>query len=199
MFGLFKKKAPAQPAGLHLTRDQLVPRIKHHAFVLTLERAGVPKDQQPAITPLCGELLVTYAFDLPGSFIMASPSMLRDAGIMSGEVAQLALANLRRQLPEPQFFRRDDCGVAQVGDDLEATLLLVDSVWSAIAPTMQGELLAVVPRRNRLVLCDSANQEAMGALRELADDYFDEEDDQHRLSKQVMVRRGGCWTLYQPG
>lgn len=196
MFGLFKKQPP-QPSGPKVSRDQLVPRIKHQAFALMLERAGVPAEQRPATTALCGELLVTYAFDLPDSFVMATPDLLKEAGIATGEIEELALANLRRDLPQVNFFKQDECGVAQVGNDLEATLLLVDSVWSGIEPQMKGELLAVAPRRDRLVLCDSANSNAMSALHGLVDEFFNEHEDQHRLSKQIMTRRGGRWTLFE--
>lgn len=58
MFGFKKKdKAPA------LTASQLQPRIKHLNFLRALREAGVPADEVPYHTPLCGELLVTYAFD----------------------------------------------------------------------------------------------------------------------------------------
>lgn len=196
MFGLFKK-TPQKPNGPMVTRGQLVPRIKHQAFSLALERAGVPAEQRPVTTPLCGELLITYAFDLPDSFIMATPDLLEEARIAPADMGQLAIANLQRDLPQVSFSKQRECGLAQVGGDLEAALLLVDSVWGGIEPKMKGELLAAVPRRDRLVLCDSANAEGMGALRGLIGEFFDEHNDQHRLSKQLMVRRSGRWVLYE--
>lgn len=195
MFGLFKNTAP-KPAGVSVGSSQLVPRIKHLAFSASLERAGVPAEQRPVTTPLCGELLVTYAFDLPDSFVMATTDLLEQAGIAPDEVARLALANLTREMAEVQFNNQRDCGVAHVGNDLEATVLLVDSVWSKIGAKLKGELLAVTPRRDRLVVCDSANAQAVAALPALADEFFNEQQDQHRLSKQIMVRRGGRWVLY---
>lgn len=196
MFGLFKKPSP-KPSGLPVSRSQLVPRIKHRAFVETLERAGVPAEQRPLTMPLCGELLVTYAFDLPDSFVMATPSLLEQADIAPDEVARLATANLTRDMGEVQFDNQRDCGVVHVGGDLEATVLLVDNVWSKIDAKLQGELLAVAPRRNRLVVCDSANAAALAALPGLAGELFNEEQDQHRLSQQIMVRREGRWVVYE--
>ena len=45
MFGLFKKKAPAQSALPALRADQLQPRIKHLNFLKALQAPGVPPDQ----------------------------------------------------------------------------------------------------------------------------------------------------------
>lgn len=200
MFSLFKKAPPDPPRplpGPSVRRDQLVPRLKHVNFVRALERAGVPAGQRPATTPLCGDLLVTYAFDLPDSFMMASPSLLNQAGIEPSDVARLAVENLGRVLPEPQFADEDGCGVAHTGQELEATLLLVDSVWAPIESHIKGKLLVAVPRRNRLIICDSANAGAVRALPGLVHAYFAEHQDQHALSTQIMVRRNGHWTLYE--
>lgn len=196
MFGLFKKHAPAKPAVPALRREQLQPRIKHLNFLKALQAAGVPPDQQPAHSPLCGELIVTYAFDLPDSFMMATPRLVEQAGVSHAELPQLARANLERALPQPQFFVKDGCGLAVTGEDLEATLLLVDGVWNEMQPNFRGEIVAVAPRRDRLLMCDSANPASVAALREQAQAFFEEHDGPHRLSTRLMVRRAGKWTLF---
>lgn len=195
MFGLFKKNRAPAPAAPTLTRQQLVPRIKHLNFIRALDRAGVPPDKRPLTAPLCGELLVTYAFDLPDSFMMATPGMLAQAGIGSDEVAGLALANLKRTLPAPQFFAKDRCGLAHTGDNLEATLLLVDSVWTEMAGNFNGDILVTVPRRDRLLLCDSADAQACAVLAAMTAEFTNEHQDSHALSTQVMARRDGAWCL----
>jgi len=196
MFGLFKKKTPAPPAMPPLRAEQLQPRIKHLNFLKALQAAGVPPAQQPSHAPLCGELIVTYAFDLPDSFMMATTTLVGQAGVSVAELPRLAQANLERALPEPQFFAKDGCNIAVTGNDLEATLLLVDKLWDDMARQIRGEIVASVPRRDRILMCDSANPAALATLRAQAQEFFDEQDDAHRLSTQVMVRRGGRWTLF---
>ena len=196
MFGLFKKKPSAPPAMPVLRAEQLQPRIKHINFLKALQAAGVPADQQPSHAPLCGELIVTYAFDLPDSFMMATTRLVEQAGVSTAELPGLAQANLERALPEPQFFAKDGCNIAVTGNDLEATLLLVDKVWSDMAQHVHGEILVSVPRRDRILMCDSANPVALSTLRAQAQEFFDEQNDAHRLSTQLMVRRQGGWTLF---
>lgn len=94
MFGLFKKNAPAQSAPTALGADQLQPRIKHLNFLKALQAAGVPPDEQSSHAPLCGELIVTYTFDLPDSLMMATPGLVESAGVLAAEIAVLRPATL---------------------------------------------------------------------------------------------------------
>lgn len=191
MFG-FKKKAKPPT----LSASQLQPRIKHLNFLRALREAGVPAEEVPYNTPLCGELLVTYAFDLPDSLVMATAGLLERAGVGIKDLPSLAHANLRRVLPQPQFFAKDGCGLAYTGDGMEATLLLVDDVWNEMQPNFRGEILVTAPRRDRILMCDSADAAATAALRVQTREAFDEYDDPHRLSTQIMVRQGSGWALY---
>lgn len=200
MFGLFKKAPPAAPALPPLRAQQLQPRIKNVQFAKELQEAGVPAEQMPALTPLCGELVVTYAFDLPDSFIMATPPLLRDAGISADAVAKVAAENLQGALLPVNFFGKGD-GVRLVkcGGNLEATLLLVDRFWDFARNDMQaaGELIVAAPRRDCVAICDGADPAAVAALRERAEELFNEHDDAHRLSTQLMVRGDGGWSLFE--
>jgi uncharacterized protein YtpQ (UPF0354 family) len=192
MFGFLKKK-PDAPA---LNASQLVPRIKHLNFLRAVREAGVPEDEVPYHSPLCGELLVTYAFDLPDSLIMATTGLLKQTGVSFNDLPPLARANLQRLLPQPQFFAKDGCGLAYTGEGMEATLLLVDKVWNEMQPSFRGDIIATAPRRDRILMCDSADASAVAALRVQSQGFFNEIDDPHRLSTQLMVRRDGGWTLY---
>lgn len=181
-----------------LTGAQLRPRIKHINYLNTLRDAGVPHDQIPDHAPLCGELLLTYAFDLPDSFIMATPPLLRSAGIARAEVPHLARDNLRRALPTVKFLTGDGYGLAVTGGDMEATLLVLDGLWQAVQADIGGELLVAVPRRDRLLMCDSAHADAVAALRQQTVKLFHASRDGQHLSTQVMVRREQSWTLFEP-
>ena len=97
MFGWFKKKKAA-PTGPD--RSTLVPRIKTLHFTAALKSMNIPEDQLPFTEPLVADLLVTYAFDLPGVFQMASGASISELGIRREEVRDIAIANLKRQLPQ---------------------------------------------------------------------------------------------------
>lgn len=194
MSGFLKNtEVDAAPA---LRPDQLQPRIKHVAFIKALQASGIPPDQMPPILPLCGELLITFAFDLADSLQMATPQTLRDTGIAHGDMLPLALRNLKRAMPQPQFFAKNNVGLARTGNGLEATLLLTEDIWTDMQPNFSGQILVTVPRRDRILMCDSANVAAVGSLRDQTREFFNEHQDQHRLSTQILARQGQSWTLY---
>ncbi|MCW5257639.1 DUF1444 family protein [Verminephrobacter aporrectodeae subsp. tuberculatae] len=197
LFNLFKKALRTEPPKQASLREQLVPRIRHVSFLKMLQEHGVPEQQQPVTTALCGELLVSYAFDLPDQFIMASPSQLEQAGIAVSEVPALALWNLARLMPRTEHFDKQGCMVVRTGGELEATLLLLDTFMEYMHVNSLGkEIVAAVPRRDCLLLCDARNAGALAELGSLAEKIFTEAQDAHALSAQKMLRRDGRWELF---
>lgn len=196
MFG-FLKKTKSAPTLPPLTAAQLQPRIKHSSYLKTLHDAGVPLEQIPDHAPLCGDLLLTYAFDLPDSFIMATPPLLLSAGIDRTEVPRLVRDNLGRSLPTVKFLTKDGCGLAITGGDMEAALLILDGLWKSVQSDITGELLVTVPRRDRLLMCDSAHAAAIAALRAQTLELYQQSPDRQHLSTQIMVRRNNAWVLFE--
>lgn len=192
----FKKSTPTEPPALQLRREQLVPRIKHLNFIKTLQAYGIPVAQQPATTPLCGELLVTYAFDLPDQFVMATPEQLEQAGISVAEMPALALKNLAQGMPPPPRLRKQGCMDVRIDGQTEATLLLLDDFWQQIQAGLGGDIVATAPRRDRLLVCDAGDAGALELLDKKSQAAFTEVQDEHALSLQKMLRRDGRWELF---
>lgn len=199
MFGFLKKAKSANtpPTLPPLTAARLRPRIRHVNYIKTLREAGMPPDQIPDHAPLCGDLLVTYAFDLPDSFIMATVTLLESAGIARRDAPRVARENLASILPRVSFQTNDGYGMAMTGGELEASLLVLDGLWQVVQEDIGGELLVTVPRRNRLLMCDSAHGHAVDALRAQTLKFSRELHDQHYLSNQIMVRRDDAWSLFE--
>lgn len=193
MFGFLKKRAEPAPT---LRAELLQPRIKHLAFARTLHERGVPSEQMPPMQRLCGELIVTYAFDLPDALTIATPGLLADVGVTVDDLPDIAMSNLLRALPQPEFIFEDGVNLIRTGGDVEATLLIVGGLWDLVQPQLSGPILATAPRRDRLLICDGADAAAIDALHRKTMKYFGERDDQHRLSTQTMVRRDGAWTVW---
>ncbi|WP_265285301.1 DUF1444 domain-containing protein [Verminephrobacter aporrectodeae] len=197
LFNRFKKMTETDPLTRMLQREKLIPRIKHVDFLKELKEYGVPERQHPASTPLCGELLVIYAFDLPEQFIMATPDQLAQAGIAVSEMPALALQNLARRMPPTtQHVDQHGCVAIRTGGELEATLLLSDSFWEPMQASLGDAIVAAVPRRDSLLLCDSRDARALGQLDSEAQRIFTGTQDAHALSVQKMLRRNGHWELF---
>jgi len=191
MFGKFrKKKDPPEP-----DRSTLVPRIKTHQFTAALQDMDIPRDQMPYTEPLAADPLVAYAFDLPGLFMMASAATIAKLGIPPDDVRQVALENLKRQLPEIGVAEHGPVRRVVTGENLEACILLASKFWDEVAGDTDGEVVAVAPSRDHLLFCSSESAEGVGALRLVAAELVAAEDT-HGLSDQLLVWRGGRWAEY---
>lgn len=196
MFDLFKKKPTPAPTPA-VSRDTLVPRIRHIDFLKALQTHGIPPEQMPVTLPLCGELILTYAFDLPEQFVMATPPFLAQAGVSPDEVDTLARANLKGRF-SAQLLRTDHDGLmaVQAGDGFEAVLLILDAFWDQhVRSVVAGDIVSAAPRRDVLLIADAAIAGAVDALREQAAAVLRGSQDAHGLSAQAMVRRDGRWQM----
>jgi uncharacterized protein YtpQ (UPF0354 family) len=196
MFGRFfasKKVALAEP-----DRASLVPRIKVSQFTAAIEQMGVPENQRPYTEPLVADLLVTYAFDLPGMFQMASASVITGLGLPLAEVREVAIGNLRRQLPQIGFEEHGPLRRIVTGNNLEACTLLASSFWDQLsAQSTDGEIVAAVPHRDIVLLCGRQSVEGVTALRHVAAQVV-AQGDVHTLTSRLIVWRSGRWNEFDP-
>ena len=194
MFGLFKKKAEKAPA---LHASQLQPRIKHHAFAHALHEAGMTADQVPPMQRFCGELLVTYAFDTPDQFVMATPDLLERVGVTLDDLPDVAMSNLVKAMQwPPKFTVKNGVNKLNLGGNHEAVLLIVSGAFDQIESHLEGTPIATAPHRDCLLICQSGDTDAIAELRRQTAEEFEQRQDNHRLSTQLMIRRDGFWKLY---
>jgi uncharacterized protein YtpQ (UPF0354 family) len=188
---LTKKRAPTEP-----DRSTIVPRIKHTQFLASLQEMAVPPDQLPVTEPFVGDLLITYAFDLPGMFQMVSPGDLERLAIRPDELRDIAIENLKQQLPEIGIMEQLPLRLIVTGNDLEACALLADTFWTDLSAEIPGEIVAAVPSRDVLVFCSSKDADGLQALRELSAEVREGETT-HALSEHLLVWRQERWAVFE--
>jgi uncharacterized protein YtpQ (UPF0354 family) len=192
MFGKFrKKKSPDEP-----DQSVLVPRIKPRAFTAALGQMGIPRDQMPYTEPLAADLLVAYAFDMPGLFMMASAAAIAKLGVPPDDVRRTALANLKRQLPEVGVQDLGPVRRVVTGENLEACILLAPTFWDEVAEQVEGDVVALAASRDDLLFCGSDSEEGVEALRVLAPE-LNKAQGNHGLSETLIVWRDGQWAEYE--
>jgi uncharacterized protein YtpQ (UPF0354 family) len=193
MFGWFKKKSttPFVPSP-----SSIVPRIKTNEFTAVLKSVHATPDEFPFIEPFVGNLLVTYAFDLPSAFIMATESEIKQLGVRLEDVRRLALSNVQQRCPKIEIHHHGTIRQIVLGDDLEACMLLADSFWDQAAGEVSGDVVVSVPSRNVVVYCGSESEVGLHALRAVADQVMKSETT-HALTEELFVRRNGRWTKFE--
>jgi uncharacterized protein YtpQ (UPF0354 family) len=190
MFGLFKKRQAEGP-----DRSTIVPRIKTIHFVSALKDRGIPADQMPITQPLVGELVVTYAFDMPGLFQMVNPHSLERLGIEPKELHALAVENLKSKMADIGLKKEGPILFITAGNDLEACSLLARKFWDKLASRIPGEMVVSVPSRNIVLITSSQWELGMKTVAELTDEAF-ENASNNGLTKQFLAWRGGKWEVY---
>ncbi len=118
----------------------LVPRIKNLQFNTALRGMKIPEDQLPYTEPLVADLLVTYAFDLPSMFQMATRSGIADLGIPLEEARDVAVANLQQRLPRVHAEQQGPFQRIVTGENLEACTLLIRPYWDHVAKQVPAKL-----------------------------------------------------------
>lgn len=142
------------------------PRIRHVGFLEAMrpvldqaEALGGSREAHEAVAfPLAADsdLLVTFAVDTPAQFVTLTREGLLETGLDTQSMYELAIDNMLR-LVAPNVGTRDfGCYRALVaGDGFEACMLLLPDLWEQFAQEFEGELIAVVPRRDVVYFTDS--------------------------------------------
>lgn len=182
-----------RPQGLTL-------RVKHRRFLDTLRLHGVPDEQLPVTAPLCGELLLSYAFEQPEQFVMATPPLLAWAGVALADCQALALNNFKGRF-SAQLLRtgvHEGLVAVRTGGELEAVLLAFDGFWQHHVSSEIGRQTCVcAPRRDVLLIANLSVPGALQALQTEAARVFHASTDEHALSLQLMQWTPAGWQLAQ--
>src|SRR5215813_9059719 len=189
MFNLFGKKKHEEP-----DRSLIVPRIKNIDMLAFAREKGMPEKDWPITQPLAADLLIAYAFDLPGVFQMLRQADLKRLNLKPDELKAIAVENLRPRLGK---MKTESQGtpvyMLTTGDDLGACLLLFDDLWEDFVSRLPGETVVAVPSRRIVLQTSTEWPGALDLLRELVADVW-ERYPTDRLSDELLVRRRGSWT-----
>ncbi len=93
----------------------------------------LPERDAPISESLAGDLIVMYAFDLPGRFAFVAQRHCEEFGLDAGDLRALSVRNLRTRRRKPQVIHTDACLMFTSDGDLEASPLLIDIVWKPLA------------------------------------------------------------------
>jgi uncharacterized protein YtpQ (UPF0354 family) len=172
----------------------IFPRIKQLGFNDALIQAGAPPDQWPVTEPLVGNLLVAYAFDVPAGFVMVRPQDLTQLGLSMEQLHQVAIDNLRRDMPEIAVEVIGDLQRVITGKNFEACTLLAPNFWKKVASQLEGEVLVTVPSRDVVLFCSSKSSQGLLDMVGMANEVLRQEA-AHALTNEILVWRGE-WQVF---
>jgi len=179
----------------NLDRAQIVPIIKDRRWLAemeaTLRARGISSPPDHLFERYNDELIVLYAEDTPNNIRYLGPKDLEGAGVARADVRALAVANLKRLLPKIELRSGPLVSMIVAGGSYEASLLLVDDLWTkgAVPAKVDGDVVVAIPARDLLVFTGSRNRAGVKQLREFAAKMT--KDASYSLTDALFVYRDG--------
>ena len=179
-----------------LDRSLIVPVLKTLAWLdgarQVEKRAKVDPKPELLTDPFNSELAVVYVEDRPQS--MRYLTSRDDVGDRA-QLRSLALANLHRLTPKIEMRQgADHIFLIEAGGDYEASLLLVDAIWSSGQIKVDGDIVVAVPGRDALFVTGSRDRAGVARLRGLAAELASEP---HGLTPVLFVYRDGKFVKFE--
>jgi uncharacterized protein YtpQ (UPF0354 family) len=203
--GHTKKRAEGRMAG----RLRLAPSGPHDASIIVPVIKGhvppsddiivLPPDASLTSDPLVGELNIFYAFDLPGHFVYVSEHDCRTLQLDRHGLRKLSVLNLVKRRSKPEILRPSDAVVMlRLDGDLEASLLLHDSLWRQVANDMPGDTIVAVPSRDVLVVSGTKVTNGVETLRRAIRRAWERPSNTKLLlTRALLIRQANCWEVLE--
>jgi uncharacterized protein YtpQ (UPF0354 family) len=176
-----------------LDRTRVIPVIKDRPWIEESRKAitsrGTKAMPENVYEDLNSDLIILYAEDSPKTIRYLAPEDLEKAQINRSELRKLACENLKRLLPKIERHGTDGLYMLTAGGDYEASLLLLDSVWSDLQKEVQGDIVVSIPTRDLLYVTGSQDAQGIEKMKQLVEKMFAQGS--YRLTSKLFVFRGG--------
>lgn len=180
------KQAPLDPS-------HIIPIIKDRAWLDEVQKSvaqmGAKKPMESVTEDFNQDLVIVYAEDSPQSIRYIGPKDLETAKIGRGDLRKLACANLEKLLPPIQRHGGKGSYMITAGGTYEASLLLLDSIWTDGKLDVQGDIVVAVPTRDLLIVTGSKDAAGLEKTRKVALNAA--QKGSYRLTPKLFVYRRG--------
>jgi uncharacterized protein YtpQ (UPF0354 family) len=114
---------------------------------------------------------------------------LEKAHIDRKELRGLACENLKRLLPKIERSGTNGLYMFTAGGDYEASLLLLDSVWSDVQKDVRGDVVVAIPTRDLLLVTGSQDTQGIEKVKQLV--HKASVEGSYRLATKLFVFHDG--------
>ena len=191
-FSAIFSQSGSKEAGLD--RSRIIPVIKDRQWLDELHNTLKAKGfaQQHLADRFNDELVIVYAQDDPNR--MRYLTTQEDFGLSREELRSLAVANLKRVLPKIEMGRVGDVALMSAGGNYEASLLLIDDIWSSGQIQVNGDIVVAIPTRDTLLVTGSRSRSGLKLVRELSAKF--KAQGPYELTDTLFRYRDGRFTKF---
>lgn len=179
--------------------ENVVPIVKDDAWAAevaaSLRASGAESEIQYFVEPLAEGLDVFYAEDTPSNIRYLDKQLLLDAGVEIETIRQQAVDNLLAILPDIEVHGSDGLFMITADGNYEASLLLVNEIWTPLNFDIRGDIVISIPARDMLLVSGSENTEELAQMIEIIDEIYSESP--YHLTRELYVRRDDKWHIFR--
>jgi len=174
-------------------RTRIVPVIKDRPWLEETRQAllsrGATEVPEHVYEDFSPDLIILYAEDSPKNIRYLRPKDLELAKIERSELRSLACENLKRLLPKIERHGTNGLYMVGAGGDYEASLLLLDSMWSDGQIDVKGDLVVAIPTRDLLLVTGSRDVQGIEKMKQMVKEAST--SGSYRLTQKLFVHRNG--------
>jgi uncharacterized protein YtpQ (UPF0354 family) len=174
-------------------RSRIVPLIKDRPWLEETRRAllsrGAKEVPEHVYEDFSPDLIILYAEDSPKNIRYVGPKDLELAKIERSELRALACENLKRLLPKIERHGTNGLYMVAAGGDYEASLLLLDSIWSSGQMDVEGDIVVAIPTRDLLLVTGSQNPQGIEKVKQMVKEAST--SGSYRLTQKLFAYRNG--------
>ncbi len=179
-------------------RTRIVPIIKDRPWLeetrQTLLSRGANEIPELLYDDFNADLIVVYAEDSPKSIRYLGPKELELEKIERSELKALACENLKRLLPKIERHGGNGLYMIVAGGDYEASLLLLDSIWSEGQNDVKGDVVVAIPTRDLLLVTGSRDAQGIQNVKQMVKEAS--ADGSYHLTQKLFVLRNGKFAAF---
>lgn len=170
-------------------RERVVPLIKDDRFFSEIDPAFAPAAER-----LVADLSIVYAFDHPHALEIMTEVERSALGVEPDDMRELAVRNLRRLVPEVGYHGDGTRFMLLAGGNFEASLLLLDEIWTRLSSDVEGDLVACVPARDLMLYTGTKVAGGIESLRRVASRVLTQ--GAYAISGTLLRWTGEGWERY---
>jgi uncharacterized protein YtpQ (UPF0354 family) len=172
-----------------IDRTRIVPVIKDRQWLDdnldSLKARGLTTEF--VFESLNKDLVIVYAED--DSARMRYLMRSEDSDNIRKDLKAVAIANLRRILPKIDISHESGVSIVSAGGDYDASLLLLDELWSGESIKVKGDIVVAIPARNVLLVTGSQDRAGLRTMRTLVAKVA--ADGPYTLTRSLFVYKNG--------
>lgn len=178
---------------------RIVPVIKDAEYLAEIKQSLGKAADNPSkfdiyYETLNNDLLVFYAVDNEQSLKYLGREELNSVRMNTTDLRQQSLTNLKATLPEIKKHGESGTYMVTAGGVYEASLLLMDSLWTKDTFKVHGDIVVSIPSRDLLLVTGSKDNQGLARVRKVAQEAMDEGS--YTITDQLFVRKEGKWVRF---